>query len=239
MRLDICFELLEIKLKISKINGMASQNFHFKSEETSQHSLVNWDDTSRFTDLEVWRAFKNGSESAFIYIYEKYFPTLMNYGFKFSKDKELIQDCIQDMFIDLRESRAKLSDTDNIKPYLFKVFRRRIFQQQKSITNQTDIDEEFRPFEFTISHEEHLINQQFSEQQISKLKEAVVNLSLKEREAIFHFYYELHSYDQIAEIMGYSDVKTARNLVYRAINSLRQTLEASSSDFFLFSFTFL
>lgn len=219
---------------------MAGVNFEFERQDNPlKNTSAKWDDKSNFTDLEIWRAYKKGSESAFIYIYEEYFPTLMNYGFKFSKDRELIQDCVQDMFIDLRESRNNLSDTDNIKPYLYKALRRRILQSLKRESSQVGIDEGFKPFEFTISHEEHLINRQLNEHQVSKLKEAIVNLSLKEREAIFHFYYELHSYEQIAEIMGYSDVKTARNLVYRAVNSLRQALESDSSSFFMFSFSFL
>ncbi|MEP0365858.1 MAG: sigma-70 family RNA polymerase sigma factor [Cyclobacteriaceae bacterium] len=204
-----------------------------------QPRSVKWEDKVRFTDLEVWKAFKGGSESAFIYIYEGYYDALVNYGFKFSKDKDLIQDCIQDMFVELRDRRKNLSDTDKIKPYLFKILRLKILKILQKNTKYTNIDEGFKSFDFVISYEEHLINRQLSEYQMARLQKAVSNLTTKEREAIFHFYYELHSYEQIAQIMGYSDAKVARNLVYKAVNSLRQALEADSSSFFMLTFTFL
>lgn len=216
---------------------MTHQNL--QNVKSLQPRSVKWEDKVQFTDLEVWQAFKRGSESAFIFIYEEFFDTLMNYGFKFTKDKDLIQDCIQDMFVELRDRRKNLSDTDKIKPYLFKIIRIKILKSLQRAANQTNIDEGFKPFDFVISHEEHLINRQLNELQTARLQRAVGKLTTKEREAIFHFYYELHSYEQIAEIMGYKDVKIARNLVYKAVNSLRQTLEADSSSFYMFSFSFL
>ena len=193
---------------------------------------------SNLSDLQLWQAFKSGSESAFISIYEKHYAGLVTYGVNFTKDRELIKDCIQDMFLELRETRANLSDTDNIKPYLFKVFRRKIsrYLQKRLQLTGLKADYNYHQFEFVISYEQHLINRQIDEEQIRKLNSAIRRLSVKEREAIFHFYFELHSYQEIAEIMGYTQVKTARTLVYRAISSLKDMLEPSSSLSFFFSF---
>ena len=60
------------------------------------------------SDLEIWETFKSGDESAFIYIYSKYFNELINYGNQFTTDINLIEDCVQDLFIKIRKSRNKL-----------------------------------------------------------------------------------------------------------------------------------
>ena len=215
-------------------SGMSHTDFYNKQDipdglSQKTHSV------SVTSDLELWRAFKSGSESAFIRIYESHYSKLVTYGINFTQDRELVKDCIQDMFMELREKRNKLSDTDNIKPWLFKIFRRKIHRYLKRnaltpITNPS----QYVPFDMVISHEEYLINRQINEEQLTRLNKAIEKLTVKEREAIYHFYFELHTYREIAEIMGYNQVKTARTLVYRALSSLRNILEPESSLYLLF-----
>ena len=178
-------------------------------------------------DKKIWKAFKSGNESAFIFIYEQHFKGLVNYGLNFTSDRDIVLDCLQDMFIELREKRTSITETDSIKPLLFKIFRRRINHYIKSHAkikslHRNSLDPKFS---FTLSPEQHIIDRQFDEQQSKLLNQAILSLTITEREAIFHYYFEHHSYKQIAEIMGYSQVKTARSLVYKAISSLRRIME--------------
>ena len=46
----------------------------------------------------------------------------------------------------------------------------------------------------------------------------------RQRKAIHYFYFENVSYAQLAELMEMSNIKSARNLVYKGINSLREYL---------------
>ena len=75
--------------------------------------------------------FKEGDDGAFVYIYRVYINLLFTLGLQFTKNEALIKDCLQDFFIELREKRYNLGDTDNIKLYLFKSFRRRIIAYLK------------------------------------------------------------------------------------------------------------
>lgn len=205
---------------------------HEKSNYTHQNNLRKEDnplvtphDFSAASDEKVWADFKKGNESAFIHIYELYFDHLLNYGLKFIGDREIVKDCIQDMFIEIRDKRASIGSTNAIKPFLYKILRRKITRfLQKNLKNEK-FDLIHEKFVIEVSHEQHLIEKQLNEEQVNKLKKAIIKLSTKEREAIFHFYFEGHSYQQIAEIMGYTDIKTARTLLYRAITSLRKSLD--------------
>lgn len=73
-------------------------------------------------DAIVWEKFKSGKQAAFVYIYNTYFQMLMNIGCQLTKDKSLVKDCIQDLFIELISRRSNLGDVKSIKLYLIKSF---------------------------------------------------------------------------------------------------------------------
>ncbi|NJN28542.1 MAG: hypothetical protein HC819_22490 [Cyclobacteriaceae bacterium] len=84
------------------------------------------------SDKEVWKAFCEEDELAFIYIYTQYFQTLLRYGWQFTHDRELVLDCIQDLFIYLRSKRSRLGELKSrIDVYLMASFRRRILDYKK------------------------------------------------------------------------------------------------------------
>jgi RNA polymerase sigma factor (sigma-70 family) len=202
-----------------------------------KRSYDNSESTSFVSDLEIWRLFKSGNESAFIQIYESTYKSLFNYGLYFVSNREVVKDCIQDIFIEIREKRNTISETDSIKPFLFKILRRKLhrFIVKHARLKEIDLTPSHESFQITLSYEHYLIEGQISETQIKMLKDAISKLTVKEKEAIYHFYFENHTYKQIADIMGYTDVKTARTLVYKAISSLKSILApASSKLFFLF-----
>src|SRR5690606_1187366 len=82
----------------------------------------------------------------------------------------------------------------------------------------------FFQFPVQLSSETIYINQQIVEEQIVKLNRALQILEAKEREAIYYFYYEGLSYEQIAEIFDFSHTSSARRLVYRGLGRLRKLI---------------
>ncbi|MFY0690014.1 MAG: sigma-70 family RNA polymerase sigma factor [Cyclobacteriaceae bacterium] len=174
------------------------------------------------SDAEIWKSFKKGNDEAFIKIYEQYFEILYTYGYQFTRDKGLIEDSVQDLFIYIRKNRASLSDTSSIKFYLFKALRNRLIrsiERQKKIV-PSELNEAF-DFQVNISFETKLIKAQIDEQAKLSLLRAFEKLSPRQREIIIYYYYEELSYEQIADLMDLSKVKYARDLLYRAIDSLR------------------
>ncbi len=178
-------------------------------------------------DIEIWKQFKSGNESAFIHIYKTNFKSLYNYGLQFSKDVNLVEDSIQDLFIDIRRTRKRLSDTTSIKLYLYKATRRKILQYIKSSRKRfwNGSLEEGNNFHFTFSYEYHLIAKQLTEEKIERLNRALKTLPKRQREVIYYFFYEQMGYQEIKEIMDFANIKSVRNKAYIALKALRKSCE--------------
>ena len=211
----------DLKYPLSEGNSITSQKTSLRKKEPMDEV-----DNSNTADAKLWKAFRNGDEAAFIAIYDAYANTLFNYGCQFTPDRELVKDCLQDFLIYLRKNRRGFSDTPHVKLYLLKAFRRRVVDYLKKYNKENKQNESFLFYQFPVelSSETIYINQQIEEEQIEKLNRALKTLDAKEREAIYHFYYEGLSYEQIAEIFGFSHVSSARRLIYRGLSRLRKLL---------------
>lgn len=198
------------------------QNINFKSSEVTTSTSSSGEFKGQSDDF-IWRSFKDGDEAAFIFIYRRYANLLFNYGSKFSPDRDLVADCMQDFFLYLRKNRERLGNTTSIKLYLLKSFRRRVVEYVTKCQNEKRRNKNALDFqlEVEVSHELKYINAQAKEEQIKKLNVALDSLDNKEREAVYFFYYEGLNYKEIADLMDFSHVSSARRLIYRALRNLR------------------
>ncbi|HTF30936.1 MAG TPA: sigma-70 family RNA polymerase sigma factor [Flavitalea sp.] len=188
-----------------------------------QTAAGTYKDLSLLSDQLLWDAFKKGDELAFIRIYNSYAGTLFHYGCKYSPDKELVRDCLQDFFLYLRKNRLGFGDTNSIKLYLLKAFRRKVFEYLKKDRCQLNIKEpsEFAQFGVESSIEAVYINKQVKAEQLERLGRALKTLDRIEQEVIYYFYYKGLSYEEIAEIFKFSHVSSARRVMYRSLKQLR------------------
>ena len=178
---------------------------------------------SRLSDYELWEAFKSGNKLAFISIYTKYYEILFDHGCKFVKDKELVRDCLQDFFIYIWKNGARFSSTNSIKPYLLKSFGRRVLEytnkQKGRYTDQEPCDYIHLGVEPCVISK--FVQKQVEELQRAKLSRALTTLGEMERKAIYYFYFGGLSYEQIAGILEFSHVSSARRVMYRSLRKLR------------------
>ncbi len=165
------------------------------------------------------------------FIYKSYFKTLFNYGMQLIKDRDLVKDSIQDVFIDFtinKDSRNIL----NIKLYLFSSLKYRIYNRNKKEQRIQKVNDEYycnNLIELEDSFQDKLILSQEEELRKKHLSKAYSYLTPRQREAIFLRYYENFSYEEIASILSLEDVKSARNLVYKGIVTLRSNFFAKRS----------
>ena len=90
-----------------------------------------------------------------------------------------------------------------------------------SLLHFYDNDTHFKTFQVQTSPEMQIISNETATYNKSKLNTAINKLPKRQREAIYYFFYENFSYQEIASLMGMSKVKSARSLIYKAIDSLR------------------
>ncbi|WP_339924416.1 sigma-70 family RNA polymerase sigma factor [uncultured Cyclobacterium sp.] len=177
------------------------------------------------SEIAAWDAFRQGNESAFIFIYEKYFEVMYAYGFSIVADPYLVKDALQDLFVELRERRGNLGQTDAIKFYLFKCLKRRLIRELAKWPGKRESLEDLPlSFQFTLSYEAQLIDRQLSEEKIAKLNIAVSGLSPRQREIIYYSFYEGFTYRQIQDMMGLESQQATRNLMYKAMQYLRKCI---------------
>jgi RNA polymerase sigma factor (sigma-70 family) len=198
------------------------------NEELDQSSFLFKHGTS-VSDNErlVWSSFRAGNRKALDYIFEKHIRLLFAYGSKITKDTGLVEDAIQDVFVELWKKREILSDTDNIKLYLLKSLRRRIIRtlSEQSRMHAVIADRQSYEDELEFSSEFHLIQEQSSQEQRQQLKAAITQLSKRQREAIYLKFYEHLTYLEISEMMNLS-IKSTYKLIGKAIDSLRTHVSA-------------
>lgn len=180
-------------------------------------------------DKYIWEEFKNGEEYALSYIYYQNIDFLVFFGKRFTKDENLVIDCIQDLFYELIRKKRNLGETDNIRLYLLKSLRRKLVREiQKKQKNEVQISEvEIFP-KVVFSVEEDLIEKEEGSQKSIILKKAMGELNDKQREVLYYRFDCGFNYKQISEIMSITN-DSARQLVSRAVSSLKSYLDDCSS----------
>ena len=180
------------------------------------------------TDIEKWEKFKEGDDRVLSVIYNDHAKSLYRYGLKFTANKTIIEDVIQDLFSKLITNRKTLGVTDNIKFYLFKSFKRILLKELKKELRYYDfMNEGNYNFNVRYSIEHDIILNEELRYKEARLVELLKGLSSHQKEAIYLKFTVGLSYNEIAEVMHMS-VESSRNLIYRAIQSLRKTLKEKS-----------
>lgn len=176
------------------------------------------------SEFRLWDAYRKGSDAAFVEIYERYFEALYAYGVRITGDHAMVKDGIHEVFFDLRELRSKVGPTDSIKFYLFTCLKRKLYRASSRWEGRRQPIDSICNFEFSMSPEQLLIDQQIGDEERERLNRAIAQLSPRKKEIIYYFFYEGLTYEQTQEIMGLENVKTTRNLMYKALNFLRDCL---------------
>jgi RNA polymerase sigma-70 factor (ECF subfamily) len=180
---------------------------------------------AKYTDTQLWQAFKNGDENAFDYIFEKHIRILYNYGHKFTAVTEIIEDCVQDLFVELWEKRERLSDTNSIKFYLFKSLRLKIIRRLSIENRIKERDFNIETYDFTVSfsYESNLIAAQLDASQRKLLQQALANLPTRQKEALQLKYYDNLNYVEIASVMGIH-IDSVYKLISAALAMLKKNV---------------
>ncbi len=171
---------------------------------------------------KLWEKYLNGDKEALTIIFRLFFDDLFNYGMRLTRNIEIVEDSLQDMFLKLWKNRSNLRIIDNIKPYLFKALRRHIIGNLKwgnHYVNYDDQPEELFQIEF--SYEDFLINSHISQEKREYLIKALNKLTKRQREAIYLRYFEELEFESISEIMSMK-VQSVRNSIHRGLVTLRE-----------------
>jgi RNA polymerase sigma factor (sigma-70 family) len=189
------------------------------------------------TQEQFWQILKAGERAGLESLYRLYANPLFNYGSKFSPDKDLIRECIQELFVTLWTRRTFLGEPSSVKNYLFKAIRLSIFKKANLSRLNVSYDEsEHYEFDAKLTIEDTIIIDEQNHQTKKRLEASLTQLTSRQREAIFLKFYEGLDYKEIAEIMDIT-VKGSYKVVARAVDALRTKLKPDEFLLLLFFFS--
>lgn len=172
-------------------------------------------------DEKLWESCLTGDKEAFKEIYCRFYSLLYNYGSKLVSDKHLVKDCIHDVFIKLIQNYQSLSATPNVKGYLIKALRNKLYDTLEKQRATDDIS----LYEEIFVTDELLPLLSFEDSDIDlrarHLMEVFSELSPHQQEIIYLYYVNELKHEEIAVIMGIN-YQSSKNLLFRSLSKLRK-----------------
>jgi RNA polymerase sigma factor (sigma-70 family) len=172
------------------------------------------------------RSDKLSNEELITFLYHNYVNDLFKWGRTFTSDRELIKDCIQNLFVYLLKNKHALNKIHNQKVYLFQALRNNLLTRlkersmtiRKDCENDREINSE-RDDSPTI--QELYDNKAFRLSRRKLLQRLFGYLTKKQRQIIQLRFYQGMEYEEICEILEIN-YQSVRTLTYRAIVKMRE-----------------
>lgn len=165
-------------------------------------------------------SFQAGNMAAFSQLYNLHINILFNYGLKLTLDKELLKDCIHDIFVKLYVKKDELGSIENLKSYLFIALKNKLCDElRKRMYMSCTAVEEVNAVS-SIAIEEDYVEREQHESDSRLVKRLLDHLSPRQREALTLYYIEEKKYEDICEIM-HMNYQSVRNLMHRGLTKLR------------------
>lgn len=176
----------------------------------------------KLDDHQLWERIRNEDKYCLSALYCRYHPRLFKYGFKIVQNDEFNKDCIQELFLTIWEQRKTVSEVHSVNSYLFVSMRRTIFNKLRKNRNQvkrnTLFSEELSDYESDI--ETLIINKEFENEFNDQLKNALCDLSNRQKEIIELKYLDGLSNSEIANLLQINR-QSVYNHVSEAIKQLK------------------
>lgn len=168
---------------------------------------------------KLWQSIITGDRESYIALYDQFYQRLYIYGFKIARNRELVKDCIQEIFLEIWKKRAVLKSVDSLEPYLKTYLRRKIYKELKK--NENISSDQYIPEEEDASYEELLLLNESVDEKRKKLQTELGSLTPTQREILKMLYYEGLTHDEIAEYTS-SSKRTVYNHIYQAFETLKK-----------------
>ena len=179
----------------------------------------------------LWESFRNGDKEAFAGLFRQHYELLFRFGSKFTHDNDLLEDTIQELFLELWQSKAR-TPVVSVKAYLLKSLKYKLLKAFRKRGKVIPLSGDGADVPFELSHETLLIEKQENVEKKQLVVGALDKLSNRQKEIIYLKYYQNLSYEEVSEIMNIN-YQVARNLLYQAIKSLKTMLAGTLELFFL------
>ncbi|MBO9611685.1 MAG: sigma-70 family RNA polymerase sigma factor [Dyadobacter sp.] len=188
-------------------------------------------------EQQLWREMLAGDVTAYEHLIDRTYDLLFHYGTKFNGDRELIKDCIQDVFLGVWEKRDALNPEIPPKPYLLASLRRRLHRLASRLRmdcmdyyNESDI-----VFDLEFTAEYQLIESENDRLLAARMTEMLNELPKRQKEAVFLRFYNDMEREEIALVMDIQP-QSVSNLLQEAFKFIKSHWKAIVSLAWALSF---
>lgn len=162
---------------------------------------------------------RNGNEEALFSLMTLYYNDLFKYGLKFTAERNIAKDIIQQFILHIWANRTKFQVVENVDRYLFVAFKRFLIQELRKNSRHNaiyvgaSVDLDYPDVELMIIFQQNEL--------LSKaLSQAIEALPQRQKELLQLRYYEQMSFEEIAKKTSLS-ARTIYNNLYEALKKLR------------------
>ncbi|BBE19590.1 RNA polymerase ECF-type sigma factor [Aquipluma nitroreducens] len=171
--------------------------------------------------LGVWKRFRSGDRYAFSEIYEEFADVLFAYGSKITSDRELLKDCIQDLFYNLYRYNIQLHNPENLEFYLFRSLKNDIIRKIRKNYHEASLtDEGMLLFDLKFQAEQDIHDIESNELRVNALRKILQTIDPQKRELLFLKFSTGLNYSEIGELVGMTS-DAVKKQVYRTLDNLR------------------
>lgn len=174
----------------------------------------------------LWQQVREGDNQAYATVFSLYADTLLAYGMKFTTDRDLVKDTIQDLIIYIIRCHDRLPQVNNLKAYLLAAFRRnlqttivrsryRLMDDDSELLFSIDCTADETAFDDADDHQLRRRNQ---------LAEALETLPARQKEIIYLRFMQGVPMADIAQMLD-MNYQSVRNSIHRTMQTLRSKIK--------------
>lgn len=177
-------------------------------------------DQTDLSDTELLNSFLNGNDDAFEVIYRRYVNELFAYGIGLGFDRATLEDVLQDVFYKLYDSKKKLKEITQLRPYLYSMLRNRLFDLYRAAIDSNDISR----YEMSFFTKTTILDDIIGEEERMALQAHIDSLMLRltnrQREAVYLRFIKEMEYEEISKLLRMTPT-AVRKLISRSIKRMR------------------
>lgn len=172
---------------------------------------------------DFWMSLISGDRKGLEGLFKMYSKDLFRFGLSVVSDEDFVQDCIQEVFIDLWRYHKTLQPANNVKVYLFKSLSRKITKEssKEKKWKKEEVKDSNSPGYCIESIESNMINSQQEADLQEKISKGILNLPARQREIILYLFFEGFSYEEVSKMMGIN-LRSVYTLAWKAISTLKK-----------------
>jgi RNA polymerase sigma-70 factor (ECF subfamily) len=178
----------------------------------------------KISEQNLWDEVRAGNKEAVEQLFDIYADPMFAYGIKFISDRELVKDCIQNLFLRLMVHYQHLSEVSNVKSYLLISLRHELMRKIKQGHALSFDEDEQLKFHMELATAESMTEDATDDDTIrikKVLTDELMKLTHRQKEALYLRYVQELPMSEIAVIMDMKN-QSVRNLIHRAFQKLRE-----------------